>query len=531
VRYLPRTGNGSVSPEDVKAQLRTILGSGVLAPSSRQARLLEYLCNKTLLGEADQIKETTIAVELFGKSSSFDESKDAIVRVEMFRLRKKLSMYYEGKGSRDRIWITLVPGHYAPEFSISEKETSSSEEGGGPAQEPPPPKETTGAPAGVRRRRILLAACALVIACIGVAILVQPVRRPVTSDTTARLRSLETPPPSGPPAGALRILAGSLHNKYIDRFGNEWGTDRYFHGGEATAGAKGFYGWPPDAGLFRTMRWGSFTYDVPLKPGVYELRLYFADPEYRTGGEGENQRIFDVTLNGKTLLLEHFDIVSDSGIAPVDIRTFKDIRPDADGYLHLKFSPVRGDPVLNAVEIVPGIEGRIWPIRILASNLSFTDHEGNIWQPDNYYIGGRLARQEHGAGGTPDEDMYSSQRYGNFSYAIPVPPGVYNVTLHFAETWYDPKAEAPEKGGVGSRVFDVFCNGVVLLRNLDILKEAGPYRALKKTFRGIRPNGQGKLFLSFSPQRDYASVDAIEVLDQPEEQNNRSAAAEASGSR
>jgi hypothetical protein len=35
-----------------------------------------------------------------------------------------------------------------------------------------------------------------------------------------------------------------------------------------------------------------------------------------------------------------------------------------------------------------------------------------------------------------------------------------------------------------------------------------------RTFHGLRPNGQGKLLLSFSPQVDYAEVRAIEVLDE-----------------
>ena len=94
-----------------------------------------------------------------------------------------------------------------------------------------------------------------------------------------------------------------------------------------------------------------------------------------------------------------------------------------------------------------------------------------------------------------------------------MPPGRYSVTVKFAESWFGPGK--PGGGGVNNRVFDVFCNGVALLRNFDVFKEAGGAdRALDKTFRGLRSSAQGKLVLSFVPLRNYASVNAIEVIDE-----------------
>jgi len=493
----------AVSLSEVKAQVKTILASGVLSPSSRQAHLLQYLCNKALLGEADEIKETTIAVEVFGKSWDYDERKDAIVRVEAYRLRKKLARYYSEKGANDRIRITLSPGGYVPEFLALDAD-------GGPPAPPESPQ-----PQGRKRRAVIAVLVSLaILAVLAVLFLVWRGRPAVrnahpAASGAAGIRGV-------PQADAVRILAGSLTKRYIDRFGMEWGSDRHFSGGTVAAGPKDFYGRPPDAGLFRTMRYGEFSYDIPLRPGVYELRLYFAEPEYRSGveGGGENQRKFSVTLNGSRLLLDQFDIVSDSGISAVDVRCFRDISPAADGLLHLKFTPVRDNAVLNALEIVPGLPGRMWPIRMRASDLSFTDHEGNIWQPDNYYVGGRLASHTDLVGGTPDPGLYAGERYGNFHYAVPVAPGSYTVNLYFAETWYGPQGDGPQKGGPGTRVFSVFCNGLVLIPDLDIIREVGPLRALKRSFRGVRPNGQGKIFLSFSPDRDYASVKAIEILDE-----------------
>ncbi len=85
--------------------------------------------------------------------------------------------------------------------------------------------------------------------------------------------------------------------------------------------------------------------------------------------------------------------------------------------------------------------------------------------------------------------------------------GRYTVKLRFAEPTYGLKGT----DGHGKRVFDVYCNGVALLRYFDIFKEAGANRGVVKTFRGLEPNGQGKLQLWFMPARDYANVFAIEV--------------------
>jgi hypothetical protein len=52
------------------------------------------------------------------------------------------------------------------------------------------------------------------------------------------------------------------------------------------------------------------------------------------------------------------------------------------------------------------------------------------------------------------------------------------------------------------------------MQNLDVFKEAGSLRALDKTFKGLEPNAQGKLLFTFTPTRNYAMVDAIEVLDE-----------------
>ncbi len=467
-----------------------------------------------LLGRQDEIKETTIALEVFERTTEFDDKKDAIVRVEAHRLRERLAKYYATEGSHDPLIIELSPGGYIPRFIAREPEPAE------PATEPatkvaadPPPRSRR----FERHWKVMALAASLVVFALGAAL--APYRRGSVSGAPSPLPVSVAPPAS--PTAAIRILAGST-KPYMDRAGRLWRADNYFTGGVAQPGPADFIGRPPDPSLYRTMRYGDFSYSIPAPPGVYELWLHFAEPNYRSGTGvgsegGENERHFTVTLNGTTLLND-FDVVTDSGISPVDVRAFRDITPAADGMVHLKFQAVVGPPFLNAIELVPGSPGHILPIRIRAGDSSVTDHAGNVWNPDNYYIGGRLATHKGDVSLTQDPDLYASERYGNFSYAIPVPPGRYAVTLYFAETYWDPEATSTNKGGVGSRVFNVSCNGTMLLSDFDILKEAKPLQAVSHTFHNLRPNGQGKLLLSFSPVVNYASVKAIEVKDEQDRQ-------------
>jgi len=109
--------------------------------------------------------------------------------------------------------------------------------------------------------------------------------------------------------------------------------------------------------------------------------------------------------------------------------------------------------------------------------------------------------------------LFVGERWGAFDYAIPVAEGKYSLTLYFAEAWFGVIAPL----GARDRVFDVYCNGETLLKNFDIYQEAGgAERSLRKTFHGLRPNPQGKIELTFVPIKNYACINAIEVVDEGE---------------
>ena len=247
------------------------------------------------------------------------------------------------------------------------------------------------------------------------------------------------------------------------------------------------------------------------------MRLYFAEMVYgedNVAGGGESTRLFGILANNQQLV-RYFDPISDAqGSNTADIKVFRDIQPGDDGMLHLQFAAsVNNVPFVNGIEIVPSQPGAIRPIRILARDSAFTDEKNRLWSADRYFHGGMLVERHDPVAGADDEGLYQNERFGNFSYVIPVAlGGRYDVTLKFCEDWIGP--DRPRAGGAGTRVFDVLFNGRLLLANFDIFKQVGSLHALDKTFKGLEPNAQGKLIFTFTPIRDYAMVDAIEVVDE-----------------
>ncbi len=68
--------------------------------------------------------ETDIATHVFGKKDNFDPTEDTLVRVYLYRLRKKLERYYSGPGKCDKIRVSIPKGQHQIEF-ISNQERDS----------------------------------------------------------------------------------------------------------------------------------------------------------------------------------------------------------------------------------------------------------------------------------------------------------------------------------------------------------------------------------------------------------------------
>lgn len=110
-------GVGPLDPDSCREQLKRIVSSDGFDASDRNRRFLSFVVEEALKGRADRIKAYTVAVEVFGRDSSFDPQTDPIVRVEAGQLRRALERYYLDTGRADPIEISIPKGGYAPKFA------------------------------------------------------------------------------------------------------------------------------------------------------------------------------------------------------------------------------------------------------------------------------------------------------------------------------------------------------------------------------------------------------------------------------
>jgi beta-galactosidase len=144
------------------------------------------------------------------------------------------------------------------------------------------------------------------------------------------------------------------------------------------------------------------------------------------------------------------------------------------------------------------------PFRLISGATStYTDPAGNTWAPDQFFTGGSVAGFDHAIAGTEVQQVYQSERWGNFEYHVPVANGTYSVNLDFSENYVT---------GPQQRRFNVSINGTQVLSNFDIYATAGGmYTAITKRFTANVT--AGVININFSQGSIQApKVDGIEVL-------------------
>ncbi len=144
-----------VPEETIREELARVLSSHEFRASKRSQDFLRYAVENTLNGHTDLLKERTIGIEVFGRSTSYEPSDDATVRVKAGDVRKRLGLYYAEQGSQNSVRIELPGGTYVPEFRweiVPEK---------------PPVVELLPAPiAASHHSRFLVAAGVFVLVCV-----------------------------------------------------------------------------------------------------------------------------------------------------------------------------------------------------------------------------------------------------------------------------------------------------------------------------------------------------------------------------
>lgn len=509
--------------EAERAEVDLLLNSRRFARTNNLGRFLSFVCEKYFEGAASEIKEYTIGVEALGRPPEFDPQVDCIVRVTAHNLRRQLEVYYATEGAGRPVQVCLPPGHYVPLFvhngepaaSRAYSHTRTSRELDTPAPHegkassypasPDAAKLNVGsagaaAAANFESRKAFLAVV-LLSACLL-----------VTMTYLLWIRTSKAKPSlhSGAPTAPLNIAGPEIHaligedrGPYVDRAGLSWQSDHFCSGGSSFSVTGHAIQGTEDAQLFSAGRRGIFHCQYPVPSGTYEVHLLFAE----TSGLQEASRNVAFAINGGAL--RNLDVVDDAG--GDDIATAKitpDVRPEVDGTIHIDFTTP--ESFANAVEILPATAKHPLPVRIAVRQSPYRDRNGNLWLSDRYFFGGRVSRFGGDLSKIPDSGLYEGHRFGHFRYIIPVASGTtYTLKLYFREQWFGARNRG--LGGVGSRVFDVSCNGSTLLKRFDIYGEAES-EPLVKSFIHIEPTAQGKIELYFTPVSNYPSISAIEII-------------------
>ncbi|HEY3824138.1 MAG TPA: hypothetical protein VGL82_06245 [Bryobacteraceae bacterium] len=141
-----------------RAQVERIFQSKTFRSSDVLRHLLSYLVDASIAGTADELKEYTVAVDALGKPSSYDPRQESAVRMQVGRLRQKLTEYYRTEGAEDSIVVDLPKGGFRVVFEPRKPVFEQV-----PLREPAMKETLAG---GWRPREIVLAIC-LVVAVAG----------------------------------------------------------------------------------------------------------------------------------------------------------------------------------------------------------------------------------------------------------------------------------------------------------------------------------------------------------------------------
>jgi hypothetical protein len=160
--------------EALRAHADRIRSSGVLGRSPLMQRLFDFLLECSSQDRAP--KEIEVAVDAFGKGAEFDVSQDAMVRVYIHKLRRKLDEFYAGPGAGEPVRLSIPKGEYR--FVIESAATPEGREQ--PAGE--------SAPAPSRRPKWLWPALGAALAINAIVIAIVLVRLPPQGDAFEAVR-------------------------------------------------------------------------------------------------------------------------------------------------------------------------------------------------------------------------------------------------------------------------------------------------------------------------------------------------------
>jgi len=154
----------------------------------------------------------------------------------------------------------------------------------------------------------------------------------------------------------------------------------------------------------------------------------------------------------------------------------------------------------------PPNSGDFETILINAGGDAFQDFLGRTWMADNFFVGGTTYSDgRFDILGTQDDYIFQTERYGQFSYEIPVPEANYEVVIHLSELFFE---------NPGGRTFNIAVEGTVVFNNVDIVQLGGGSNLAALSLETPQFVSDGFLSISFmnsNPKMDNPKVSGIEI--------------------
>jgi hypothetical protein len=122
-------------PDSRNLLIERVVSSSAFGKSNRLPELFLFLCHRKPTGSGGAVHEQEIGVEVFGRHPDYDTTQDAIVRVQVSTLRKRLEQYFASEGRDEPVIIEIPKGTYTPVF----RERSSPDPAANLLQPPSPP--------------------------------------------------------------------------------------------------------------------------------------------------------------------------------------------------------------------------------------------------------------------------------------------------------------------------------------------------------------------------------------------------------
>jgi hypothetical protein len=116
---LPRQERIALSESEksaIRDQLERLLANPYFSHSKRFPTFLRFVTEQTLAGEAENINERWLGIEIFGRTPDYDTAADPIVRVTAAEIRKRVAQYYQDPAHTSELRIALPSGSYVPSF-------------------------------------------------------------------------------------------------------------------------------------------------------------------------------------------------------------------------------------------------------------------------------------------------------------------------------------------------------------------------------------------------------------------------------